>query len=80
LAVRLVFDPPATSFTLDAFKRQKEELEWRLNVAAENEAPPPSTGGNATLWVVSNEDEFPPEAAVGDLGLDPVTGDVWRNA
>lgn len=30
--VRLLFDPPATSFTLDALNKQAEEFAWRLNV------------------------------------------------
>lgn len=32
LHVRLLFDPPSTSFVLDAFKKQKEETAWRLSV------------------------------------------------
>lgn len=35
LKVRLLFDPPGTSFLLDAIRRQIEELEWRLNVSRE---------------------------------------------
>lgn len=35
LRVRLLFDPPTTSFALDAIKEQIKELEWRLNVQAE---------------------------------------------
>lgn len=35
LKVRLAFDPPSTSFVLDAMERQIKELEWRLNVQAE---------------------------------------------
>lgn len=45
LKVRLIFDPPATSFTIASIERQIEELEWRLNVARE-----------ATAWV----DPLPP--------------------
>lgn len=37
LNVRLLFDPPATSFTIAAFKEQLEELAWRLTVAKETE-------------------------------------------
>lgn len=32
LKVRMIFDPPTSSFVLDAMKRQCDELEWRLNV------------------------------------------------
>lgn len=35
LKVRLVFDPPATSFTITALEKQAEELAWRLNVAVD---------------------------------------------
>lgn len=35
LRVRLLFDPPATSFAIEAIKDQIREFEWRLNVAAE---------------------------------------------
>lgn len=35
LKVRLIFDPPSSSYVLDALKRQADELEWRLNVQAE---------------------------------------------
>lgn len=36
LKVRLYFDPPQSSAHLEAIKHQIEELEWRLNVTAEN--------------------------------------------
>ena len=35
LRVRLLFDPPATSFAITAFEKQAQELEWRLNVAVD---------------------------------------------
>lgn len=35
LSVRLLFDPPATSFGITAMEKQKEEFEWRLNVQRE---------------------------------------------
>ena len=33
--VRLSFDPPTTSFGIEALERLCKELEWRLNVQAE---------------------------------------------
>lgn len=36
LRVKLLFDPPLSSSTIDAYKRSIDELEWRLNVSAEN--------------------------------------------
>lgn len=35
LKVRLLFDPPATSFAIDAISKQAADLEWRLNVQQE---------------------------------------------
>lgn len=36
LKVRVTFDPPSSSAVLEAYKKQIEELEWRLNVQAES--------------------------------------------
>lgn len=35
LKVKLVFDPPASATILEAYQRQKDEYEWRLNVAVD---------------------------------------------
>ena len=35
--VRLAFDPPTTSFGIEAIERQLFQLEWRLNVQAEED-------------------------------------------
>jgi len=47
LKVRMTFDPPQTSYLIDAMKQQIQELEWRLNVVREgddwtnpNQTPP----------------------------------------
>lgn len=37
LRVRILFDPPTTSFLLTSLKEQYQELEWRLNVKREGE-------------------------------------------
>jgi len=37
LRVRLVFDPPSTSFHLAAIEKQIDELGWRLNVIHEDD-------------------------------------------
>lgn len=36
-SVRLAFDPPATSFHIDALKAQIQEAEWRLSVTREGD-------------------------------------------
>lgn len=41
LKVRMMFDPPTTSFLIDATTKQIDEYEWRLNVFRENEIPLP---------------------------------------
>lgn len=35
LRVRMLFDPPTTSYLIEALRKQIEELEWRLNVYRE---------------------------------------------
>jgi hypothetical protein len=49
LRVRLLFDPPASSWVLSAMTQQIQEHEWRLNEMRENVAwvdpnPPPIVG------------------------------------
>jgi hypothetical protein len=36
--VRVLFDPPTTSFLLSAYQKQAEEFEWRLKMLSEYEA------------------------------------------
>ena len=36
LRVRLLFDPPATSYAITAMEEQVKQLEWRLNVQRES--------------------------------------------
>jgi hypothetical protein len=47
LKTRMLFDPPTTSFHLEAMNRQIEEMEWRLNANREEvewvDPNPPST-------------------------------------
>lgn len=35
LRVRMLFDPPTTSYLINSLNAQREELEWRLNVIRE---------------------------------------------
>ena len=37
LRVRMLFDPPGTSFLLEAFQKQIDELTWRINAQREDE-------------------------------------------
>ena len=55
LKTRLVFDPPATSFGIEAFEKQAQEWEWRICAYADGSFTDPNTpplpefidGGNA---------------------------------
>ena len=35
LKTRLLFDPPQSSFLIEAFKKEIAEIEWRLNIQVE---------------------------------------------
>lgn len=37
--VKLAFDPPTTSFAIDALQKMCNEFEWRLNVQSEEVTP-----------------------------------------
>jgi hypothetical protein len=50
LRVRMLFDPPQTSFHVTAMKEQIQEHEWRLNVTREN-----------TEWIDPNPIVIPEE-------------------
>lgn len=78
LRVRMLFDPPTTSFLMNAIQEQIRELEWRLNVQAERNAPTTVTSSDGTIWELSATESFPVDAQEGDLGFDPATGDLWR--
>jgi hypothetical protein len=47
LRVRMLFDPPSTSYLIDAMNKQIKELEWRLNVVRED-----------YIIAAGNEEEF----------------------
>lgn len=38
LKVRMLFDPPQTSFLIEALNKQAEELEWRISTKREGES------------------------------------------
>lgn len=79
--VRLVFDPPATSFAQEALQKILAEDEWRVTLQAEiirNEqaTAPPSTF-TPYWWDLTGMDDFPTEAVTGDMGIDFDSGDIW---
>lgn len=78
LRVRILFDPPATSFALDAINKQITELEWRLNVEAENYSAIKEDVSPLIVWAIEDQEGFPAGAHYGEIGIDPETGNVWR--
>lgn len=53
LRVRLLFDPPNTSFVIDSMNKQISELEWRLNVVREGDSwvdPDPQPVMTGDTW------------------------------
>lgn len=56
LKTRMLFDPPTTSFLLDSFNQQIQQLEWRLNVHREETdyvEPTPAEPPFETVVVIS---------------------------
>lgn len=56
LRVRLLFDPPSSSFVLDSMKEQIKEFEFRLNVHVDPEIERKDDGGDDTP---SGDDDTP---------------------
>lgn len=85
--VRLAFDPPSTSFAITAIQEQIKEAEFRLSLYG-----PKTTYGNETpvqqgapgsyigdgQWNLTGGLDFPARAQIGDVGIDYITGNVWR--
>lgn len=71
LSVKMVFDPPSNSFVMDAMKRQKEELEWRLREQAEFY---PGDGTRLGYWQQVVADEEAEKADSLDAGIGPFNG------
>ena len=53
LRVRLLFDPPQTSFVIESLNKQIEELEVRMSIVREGDSwvdPMPPTVPSETVW------------------------------
>lgn len=81
LRVRLIFDPPPTSYAQTAIEKNAERMQWRLMIAAEQERLNPTLPQlvSGETYIISDESDFPPEAPIGAIGFDPDTGNVWKN-
>ena len=81
LSVRMLFDPPTTSFDLTAKKEQIDKYEWLINATVDKvfvAMDGSNYSGGAFMWTLEGEDVWPPEAESGDLGIYPTSGNVWR--
>jgi len=74
LKVRLLFDPPATSYLLQAMQDQIRELEWRINVQVDTR---PLTQSTAEAFLIDEGGPVPLGAKSGDVLIEP-DGDMWR--
>lgn len=53
LKVRLIFDPPATSFAIASMERQIDKLEWRINVQREEATWVPPETPPTSSWLIT---------------------------
>lgn len=72
MKVRMLFDPPPTSYLVASYEKMIKETEWRINVAVETIIA--SYGDDYT-----NKDS-PSLVPNGAIGYDPASENVWRNS
>ena len=87
LKVRILFDPPGTSFLLESANNQIKEYEWRLNVFREVELPPVEIQQQQYLSnklqkvkELSAQSKVPTGRRWIDVNVDPVTGEPLDGA
>lgn len=83
LRVRMLWDPPATSFDITAKQEQIKELEFRINVEVQSQLvlPDGSTySAGAFMWELEGDNVWPKDAKSGDVGIYPASGNVWRKS
>jgi hypothetical protein len=84
--VRLIFDPPATSFAIKAMEDQIKEMEWRLNVQGETMTPPSDPFGKPAIPVyaktvqLSFSSVITPDVMQGNVFYLTMTGDCTINS
>lgn len=79
--VRLIHDPPTLSFVLNALQDRMKELEFRVGLEEITFNPNAYTKTPRPEWyIVDDETDFPAGSQVGDMGIDPDSGNVWQDA
>lgn len=86
MQVQLIFDPPSTSFAIESKQKLIDQLVWRmqsLEIAFNPNAwmsPAPDEVEEATVWEIDETQPLPEEMQKGEVGFDPVTGNVIRKS
>jgi hypothetical protein len=75
MRVRMMFDPPATSYAINAIESQISQLEWRITVMAETD--PVINESPSVWWDLTGLSDFPDGAITGDYGFDTDTWNFW---
>ena len=75
MKVRMLFDPPPTSYLVTAYEKSIKEAEWRINVAVET-----IIASYGDIHIIKDNEDFPSSAPKGAIGYDPASGNVWRNS
>lgn len=87
LRVRLLFDPPISGFTTTSFQSQIDKMEWRIrtatsstpNTSSSSNVPVPGPiAGQKSIWDLTGLGGFPDDAPIGAVGIDLVSGSIWR--
>jgi hypothetical protein len=83
LKVQLIFDPPATSFTIASKEKLLEELTYRINVLEfvfnpSAKLPPVDVVEEPLVWEIDERESLPAEMEKGEVAFDPVTGNAIR--
>lgn len=86
LRVRLLFDPPATSYATEALRKQADKYEWMLSLyskdseAEEPSGPKTAIESNDGVYNLTGGLDFPSYAPVGVIGIDADTGITYKKA
>ncbi len=78
LKVRLLFDPPATSFVIESMNKMAQEYEWRLSLYAPEAKYPSVLPESGKLWDLTGGADFPEDAPKGARGIDLNTGQIYE--
>jgi hypothetical protein len=78
--VRLLFDPPTTSFAIDAIQKQIDKYEFYFTLYAPKNDYTDTviTAEDGRLWDLTGGKDFPARAPLGSRGIDLDTGEKFQ--